>query len=61
MLQISLGHEPIVNCCIWDFLTTTRAGPLRSSRYSKISEMTGFNSLLTISLYSAAGFKVGRN
>lgn len=46
MLQISLGHVPIVNWCVWDLLTTTRAVLLRSNRYSKVPEIPGFNSLL---------------
>ena len=50
MLQISLGHIPIVHWCVWDLLTTIRAGRLRSSRYSKVPEITGFNSLLTVDI-----------
>lgn len=63
MLQISLGYVPIVNYCIWDLLTATRAGLLRevtgTQRYLKLQSPILFS--LRISLYSATGFKVGRN
>lgn len=48
MLQISLGRAPVVNWCVWDLPTTTRAGLLRSNRYSKVPESPGPDTLLTI-------------
>jgi len=50
MPQISLGCAPVVNWCVWDLLTTTRAGLLRSKGYLKVPETAGLNSLLIVDI-----------